>query len=299
MGNVGKRAAMDEGGCAFQRLYQVGQDGVLEQGGHGAVGIDLLGGNRRLVAGLADHDVGQTALQVFQVGGQTEDRHDFGRYCDIETGLAGETVAGATEADGNVAQRAVIHVHYTAPANAAAVDVEAVAPVHVVVDHRRQQVMCRGNRVEVTGKVQVDVFHRDDLCVAAASRTAFHAEAGAEAWFSQTDCGFLADTTQAITEPDCGGGLAFTGRSRGNRGNEDQFAVLVLLLGLDEAVVNLGFGGAVRKQGSAGNTELCANFGNGSGRGSLGNFNIRQMGHGKVFLVFYCFRGRPAKGGAV
>ncbi len=81
----------------------------------------------------------------------------------------------------DVAQRAVVHVHHPAPGDAAGVDVQRVAPVDVVVDHRRQQVVRRGDRVEIAGEVEVHVLHRHDLRLAAAGRAALHAEVRARA----------------------------------------------------------------------------------------------------------------------
>ena len=37
VGDVGEGAAVDKGGGALQRLHQVGLEGVLQQGGHGAL----------------------------------------------------------------------------------------------------------------------------------------------------------------------------------------------------------------------------------------------------------------------
>ena len=74
------------------------------------------------------------------------------------------------------AQRAVVHVEHAAPGDAARVDVERVAPIDVVVDHRRQQIVRRRDRVEIAGEVKVDVLHRHDLGITAARRAAFHAE---------------------------------------------------------------------------------------------------------------------------
>ena len=39
VGNVGERAAVDEGGGVFQRLHQIGQHGILEDGRHGTGGV--------------------------------------------------------------------------------------------------------------------------------------------------------------------------------------------------------------------------------------------------------------------
>ena len=46
MRDVGERAAMHEGRVVLQRLHEVGLHGVLEQHGHGAVGLEVAGIDR-------------------------------------------------------------------------------------------------------------------------------------------------------------------------------------------------------------------------------------------------------------
>ena len=46
MGDVGERAAMDEGRVALQRLHEVGLQRVLEQHGHGARRLEVGRGDR-------------------------------------------------------------------------------------------------------------------------------------------------------------------------------------------------------------------------------------------------------------
>src|SRR5947207_11596184 len=53
---------------------------------------------------------------------------------------------------------------------------ELVALVEMVVDHRGEQVVRRGDGVHVTGEMQVERLHRHDLAVPAACRAAFDAE---------------------------------------------------------------------------------------------------------------------------
>jgi hypothetical protein len=101
---------------------------------------------------------------------------------------------------------------------------ERVAPVQVVVHHRRQQVVGRGDGVEVAGEVEVDVLHRHHLRVAAARRAALHAEARAEARLAQADHGALADGVQRVAEADRGGGLALAGRGRADAGDQHELA---------------------------------------------------------------------------
>ena len=62
---------------------------------------------------------------------------------------------------------------------------QLVAVVDVVVQHRGQQVVGQLDGVEVAGEVEVDVLHRHHLGVAAAGRTAFHAEARAQRRLAQ------------------------------------------------------------------------------------------------------------------
>ena len=65
------------------------------------------------------------------------------------------------------------------------VQTQAVAGVDVVVHHRRQQVVGDADSMKVTGEMQVDVFHRQDLRVTAASSAAFHAKARAQTRLAQ------------------------------------------------------------------------------------------------------------------
>ena len=81
------------------------------------------------------------------------------------------------------------------------------------------------NGVKVTGKVQVDIFHRNNLSIAAAGGAAFHTKAGAEAGFSQTDQCIFADAVKAIGKAHRGGGLTLTSGCRRNRGDQNKLAV--------------------------------------------------------------------------
>jgi hypothetical protein len=69
--------------------------------------------------------------------------------------------------------------------------------------------LARPDGVEVAGEVQVDVFHRHHLRVAAAGSTALHPEYRAEGGFAQTDHRLLADQVERIAQTNGGGGLAF------------------------------------------------------------------------------------------
>ncbi len=97
-------------GLFFERLHQIGRDGVLQQRGHRALRLQLGGANRLLVARLGDDDVAEPALKIREAGGEAEDRHHLGGDGDVEAVLARETVGDAAERRDDLAQRAVVHV---------------------------------------------------------------------------------------------------------------------------------------------------------------------------------------------
>ena len=135
----------------------------------------------------------------------------------------------APPSDDDLAQRAVVHVHHALPGDAAHVDAERVALMDVVVDQRRQQVVRRRDGVEVAGEMQVDVLHRHHLGIAAAGGAALDAEARPERGLAQAEHRLLADAVQRVAEPDRGRGLALARRRRGDRGDQDQLAVRLVL----------------------------------------------------------------------
>ena len=163
VGDVGERAAVDERRCPAESLHEVRVNRILEQRCHRALGTEVTGRDRLLVVGQPDGDVGQALLQVLQVRGQAQNRHDLGGGGDGEAGLRRHTVGRSAQAGDDVAQRAVVDVHTALPGHTARIDVQRVALVDVVVNERGQRVVGAGDRVEITGEVQVDLLHRHHL----------------------------------------------------------------------------------------------------------------------------------------
>lgn len=209
MCDVGEGATVNECGVVFQRLHQVRLHCFFQQHGHGSVCFQFARGDRRAVAPVGNDDVAEPLLQIFEIGRQAEDGHDFGRNGDVEPCFTRKAVGNATKRTDDGAQCAIVHVHHPAPDNAANVDAQFVAPVDVVLDQGCEQVVGRGDGVEVTGEMQVDVFHRDDLGIAATGCAALHAETRAERRFTQADHRVLADPVETVAKTDRCGRLAF------------------------------------------------------------------------------------------
>ena len=272
--DVGERATVDEGRAVLERLHEVRLQRFTQQHRHGAVGVQLASTHRLLVAGVTHNDVAETLLEVLQAGGQTEDGHHFGGDDDVEAVLTREAVARAAERDGDVAQRAVVHVHDALPRDATHVDAERVAVVDVVVQQCRQQVVGERDGVEVAGEVEVDVLHGHHLRHAAAGSATLHAEHGAEARLAQADDGLLADLVQCVTEADGGRRLAFAGGRGADGRDEDELAVRARGQAVDILQRDLRLVLAVLVQRVARDTEPRGDVGDRVHGGSLSNLDI-------------------------
>ncbi len=97
--------------------------------------------------------------------------------------------------------------------------------MNVVVDQRAEQVVRRRNGVNVAGKVQVDVLHRDDLCIPATGGAALNAENRAERRLPQRQHGLPAGRRQCVRQTDGRRRFAFPRRRRIDRRHQDQLAV--------------------------------------------------------------------------
>src|SRR6202034_1832068 len=141
VGDVAEGAGMDEGGRAFGGLYEVGEEGVGEEGHHGAGGIEVGGADGFAVAGGADDDGGEAAAEVVAVFGEGKDGHDFRSCGDDEAGAAVGAVAFAADVDGDATEGAVVHVHSARPGNSHGIEVQLVAVEEVRVDKGGEEVV--------------------------------------------------------------------------------------------------------------------------------------------------------------
>ena len=202
--------------------------------------VDILGTHRLPLAGVANDDIAKPRLEIVEILGEAEDRHDFGCDRDVEARFTRIAVGDPAERANDFAERAVVHIHHAAPGDAARVEAGGIAPVNVVVDQRGKQIVRRGDRVEVAGEVEIDVFHRHDLGITAAGSTTLHAEARAERRLAQRAHRLLADVIECVGQAYGGRGLAFARGRRRNRGDENELAVFLAFQRLDVVHRDLG-----------------------------------------------------------
>ena len=163
-----------------------------------------------------------------QAVGQAQNSHNLGGNSNIEAILTRHTMSLTAQANHDIAQLAVIHINYALPHDAARVDIQSIALLDMIIQHRAKQHVRAGNSVEVTSEVQVDVLHGHYLGVTATSGAALNTHAGAQGGLAQSNDNLFADFVQALGQANSGSGFAFTSRSRRNGGNQHQFARLLV-----------------------------------------------------------------------
>ena len=273
MGDVGKGSAVDERGGVLQGLDQVRLDGVLQEGGHGSLGLQVMGGDRLVIPGIGHDHAGQAGLQIGQAGGQAQNCHDLGGHRDVESVLTGHAVGLAAQAADDVAQLTVIHIHRALPGDLAHVDIQRIALLNVVIQHGGQQVVGRADGVEVTGEVEVDLLHGDHLGISTAGRAALHTEHGAQAGLAQAENDLFAQLIEGIGQSHTGGGLTLACRRGVDGGHQHQ---LGLSRHLSQGVeIQLGLGAAIGLQHVLGNSKLGGHFCDGQHFRFLRDFDIR------------------------
>ena len=227
VGNVGEGTAVDKRRRALECLNQVGFERILEQGSHGTLSLKVAGADGLAGIAVADDDLAQALLEVVDARGQAQDCHDLGGNGDIEAVLARHALGLAANAVDNMAQLTVVHVDDALPGDALNVNTELVALLNMVIKHGGQQVIGGTDGMEVTGKVQVDILHGDDLSPAAAGSTALNAKDGAERRLAQGHSALDAAATQAIGQTDGRGGLALARRRWVDSGHENELGLVI------------------------------------------------------------------------
>ena len=178
-----------------------------------------------------------------------------------------------TQTGHHVSQGTVIDVHAPLPCHAPRVDAQGVALVDVVINDGGQGVGCRGNGMKIAGEVKIDVFHGDNLCIAAASRTALNTHHWSLGGLTQGNDGLLAQLIQGVGKADEHGGLALAG-GRG-RYTRDKHQLALVFLGIVHlGDIDFGFGGAIGNHGVGRNACLGRNLRDWLQVVGLGNFNI-------------------------
>ena len=159
-----------------------------------------------------------------QTAGQAQNSHDLRSNGNIKTVLTRYAMRFAAQSDNNITQLAVIHINNTFPNDPTRVDIQSIALLHMVIDHCRKQHVCRCDRMEITCKMQVDIFHRHHLRITAAGCAALNAHAGSQRRLAQSHDNAFINFGQALGQSYGSSRLAFPCRRRCNSRYQNQLA---------------------------------------------------------------------------
>ena len=141
--------------------------------------------------------------------------------------------------------------------------------------------------MHVAGKVEVNVLHRYDLCIAAARCTALDAEDRAEGRFTQCDDCILSELCHCLTQTDGRGGLALACRGGIDCGHENQLAVRLILNLFPGFAAELCLVLAVKFQIICGESSLCGNLRDGLHFAVLRDLDICQHCHSSSIVLLW------------
>ena len=265
-------------GGSLQRLYQIWFQRILQKRCHSSLRFQIRCRHRLAGIGIADDDPSQSLLEVGDIGGKAQDRHDLAGHGDVKTILTRHTVGLTAQAVNDVTQLTVVHIHAASPDDALGINPEAVSLLNVIVQHSGKQIVCRADGMKIAGKMEIDILHGNDLRVAAAGSAAFQAENRTEARLTQGSHCVFPQFTKRVRQADRGRGFPLSGRRGIDSRDKDQFSVLSI--GRQQFWIDLCLIAAVWLQGFIGDPCFFSDLPNRLQLTALGNFNITQISHG-------------------
>ena len=172
MRDIRKRTAMDEYRRFFQSLNQIWFQRFLHHQRDRAFDLEIADRDRLIVIGIGNDRPADAFFKVLQVFGQTHDRHDLRCHGDDESIFAFYAVCFLILSDRYAAQRPIVHIQTALPDDLRRINVQFIPLIDVIIQHRADQIVCRGDRMHIAGKMQVDFLHRHHLGISAAGRAA-------------------------------------------------------------------------------------------------------------------------------
>ena len=225
VGNIGKGTAVNDCRRTFQRLYQIGTERFFQQHGHRPLSFQIPCLDFPFVISLCNGNISKAFFQILKTGRQTEYRHHFRSHSDTEMVFPDNTVGLSAHTDHHMAQRPIVHIQTALERNGARVNAQIVSLLQVIVDQRAKQIVCAGDRMKIAGKMQVDLFHRDDLGVAAARCAALHTEDRSEGRLAQGKNGLFPDLPEAVGKSDGDRCLTIALFGGGHSRDQNEFAL--------------------------------------------------------------------------
>ena len=139
MSDIGEWAAMDKSHIMLDGLNKIRLESIFKQNRYSTIGAKITNSDSFLLMCLSHNYITNALLQIFQIRCQAEDSHNFGGDRDIKTAFTNNTLRRAAKTHHNVTQCAVVHINNSAPRDTAWVNIKLITPLHVIIQHCRNQ----------------------------------------------------------------------------------------------------------------------------------------------------------------
>ena len=93
--------------------------------------------------------------------------------------------------------------------------------------------------MEISGKMKIQIFHRNHLGKSAACGTALNTEARSQRWLTKCDHGLFSKSCKSVCQADACGSLSFSCRSRVDGSYQNQFSVRTVFYLLPQFIRDL------------------------------------------------------------
>ncbi|CCY96953.1 uncharacterized protein BN514_01331 [Ruminococcus sp. CAG:17] len=275
-------SAMNNGWNMLQCLNKVWFQGIFQKCCHSTLCMKISCCYRFLLGnfaiGVSDDDSGKSLFQIFDITCQTENCHDLRCYGDVVTVLTRHTVCSSAKSVYYITKLTVVHVNASSPGDLSRVDVQLITLEDMVVDHCSKKVVCRTDCMEITGKMKVDILHRNYLCIAAACRTTFDTEYRSKGWLTKSYHNIFSKSLHSICKTYRCSCFSFPGRCRVDSCHKNQFAVFFVCF-FQEIIVDLCFVFTILLQIFVINTCFLCNLGNWLHCALLCNLDVTFKSH--------------------
>ena len=154
--------------------------------------------------------------------------------------MARHAVKPSTQPNNHIPQRAVIQVDDAPPSDIMNIDIALIAMIDMRVQHRRDQIMRRANRMNVPGQMQIKMLHRHNLAVTAAGRAALDAKGRPLRRLPNGNHRPFADMLHRLPNADRRSRFALAQRRRRNRRDIDILGIRPTLQFVQRLKVDLG-----------------------------------------------------------
>ena len=158
MSNISKRSTMNKSWCVFCRLHKIRHQSITHKDCDSTSDSQITDTEWLTVRSDSQQYIFNTMLQIFLTGCQTKDCHQFWGRGDVKTCFRHDTITSQTSY--NITKSTIVNIQHTFPINLTQRKPFLTMLVDIIVQYGTNRVMCGGDSMEVTRKMQVDLLHR-------------------------------------------------------------------------------------------------------------------------------------------